>query len=150
MQNNINSAWFMTRFLLQLCWVAICAPLLGCGNLLVLLRAHLCTGTDVIGHPFLFTCQVILMSVHFYLSCWLCKYCLTLCLSALQISLWCLTVLWLVHSILSFLRLYHSHSQQISGPCLSREKELLLGQSHVDCPLPCQHPHPPQPPAVFI
>ncbi|KAI5606652.1 hypothetical protein C0J50_7572 [Silurus asotus] len=77
-------------------------------------------------------------------------------LTCAQISLWCVTALWLVHSILSFLRLYHSHSQQISGPCLSREKEFLLGQSHVDCPLPCQcqcqcqHPHPPQPPAVFI
>ncbi|XP_062855720.1 transmembrane protein 179-like [Trichomycterus rosablanca] len=62
-------------------------------------------------------------------------------LTCAQISLWCVTALWLAQSILSFLRLYHSHSQQISGPCLLREKELLLGQSHVDCP--CQHPHSP-------
>ncbi|KAL6480477.1 hypothetical protein MHYP_G00115100 [Metynnis hypsauchen] len=71
-------------------------------------------------------------------------------LTCAQIALWCVTALWLTHSILSFLRLYHSHSQQISGPCLSREKELLLGQAHLDCPLPCQHIHPPQTPAVFI
>ncbi|KAK1804423.1 hypothetical protein P4O66_020434 [Electrophorus voltai] len=67
-----------------------------------------------------------------------------------QISLWCVTVLWLTHSILSFLRLYHSHSQQISGPCLPREKELLLGQAYLDFPLPCPHAYPPQTPAVFI
>ncbi|XP_066504944.1 transmembrane protein 179-like isoform X2 [Hoplias malabaricus] len=67
-----------------------------------------------------------------------------------EIALWCVTALWLTHSILSFLRLYHSHSQQISGPCLAREKELLLGQAHVHCPLPCQHTLPPQTPAIFI
>ncbi|XP_068181931.1 transmembrane protein 179-like isoform X2 [Antennarius striatus] len=50
-------------------------------------------------------------------------------LNLAQASLWCVTVLWLAQSILAFLRLYHSHSQQISGPCRPREKELLLGHS---------------------
>uniref|UniRef100_A0AAY4CQ26 Uncharacterized protein n=1 Tax=Denticeps clupeoides TaxID=299321 RepID=A0AAY4CQ26_9TELE len=58
-------------------------------------------------------------------------------LTCAQISLWCVTVLWLAHAILSFLRLYHSHSRQISSPCLSREKELLLGQAYCTC----SHPH---------
>ncbi|XP_053735409.1 transmembrane protein 179-like isoform X2 [Synchiropus splendidus] len=49
--------------------------------------------------------------------------------SMAQLSLWCVTALWLAQSILAFLRLYHSHSQHISGPCLPREKELLLRQS---------------------
>ncbi|XP_045898320.1 transmembrane protein 179-like [Micropterus dolomieu] len=50
-------------------------------------------------------------------------------LSLAQASLWCVTALWLTQSILAFLRLYHSHSQHISGPCRPREKELLLGHS---------------------
>ncbi|XP_029368481.1 transmembrane protein 179 [Echeneis naucrates] len=50
-------------------------------------------------------------------------------LSLAQASLWCVTALWLAQSILAFLRLYHSHSQHISGPCLPREKELLLGDN---------------------
>ncbi|KPP62210.1 transmembrane protein 179-like [Scleropages formosus] len=71
-------------------------------------------------------------------------------LTCAQVSLWCVTALWLTHAILSFLRLYHSHSQQIRGPCLSREKELLLGQPAVDSSL--QHPglHPQGTPSVFI
>ncbi|KAJ8338014.1 hypothetical protein SKAU_G00369800 [Synaphobranchus kaupii] len=77
-------------------------------------------------------------------------------LTCAQASLWCITVLWLTHSILSFLRLYHSHSQQIRGPCLSREKELLLGHPPVDRSPPHTHPHPHPPqhpqeaPSVFI
>ncbi|XP_054648457.1 transmembrane protein 179-like [Dunckerocampus dactyliophorus] len=43
-------------------------------------------------------------------------------LSLAQASLWCVTLLWLVQSILAFMRLYHLHS----GVCLLREKELLL------------------------
>ncbi|XP_026187058.1 transmembrane protein 179 [Mastacembelus armatus] len=62
-------------------------------------------------------------------------------LSLAQASLWCVTALWLVQSILAFLRLYHSHSQHISGPCLAREKELLLGYSPSDSgSLPPPHP----------
>lgn len=49
-----------------------------------------------------------------------------------QASLWGVTALWLSQSILAFLRLYHSHSQHISGPCRPREKELLLGHSPSD------------------
>ncbi|XP_076877494.1 transmembrane protein 179 [Brachyhypopomus gauderio] len=71
-------------------------------------------------------------------------------LTCAQIALWCVTTLWLAHSILSFLRLYHSHCQHISGPCLAREKEFLLGRAYVDFPLPCPHAHPPQTPVVFI
>lgn len=48
---------------------------------------------------------------------------------SLQVALWSVTALWLTHSILSFMRLYHSHSEHISGPCLPREKEHLLGHS---------------------
>ncbi|KAL0973878.1 hypothetical protein UPYG_G00212330 [Umbra pygmaea] len=50
-------------------------------------------------------------------------------LTLAEVALWSVTALWLTHSILSFLRLYHSHSQHISGPCLHREKEHLLGHS---------------------
>lgn len=60
-------------------------------------------------------------------------------LSLAQVSLWAVTALWLTQSILAVLRLYHSHSQHISGPCLPREKELLLGHSPSDgspSPLP--------------
>ncbi|XP_029918598.1 transmembrane protein 179 [Myripristis murdjan] len=53
-------------------------------------------------------------------------------LTLAQAALWCVTALWLTQSILSFLRLYHSHSQHISGPCLPREKELLLGHTPTD------------------
>ncbi|KAK5896927.1 hypothetical protein CesoFtcFv8_010039 [Champsocephalus esox] len=53
-------------------------------------------------------------------------------LSLAQASLWGVTALWLAHSILAFLRLYHSHSQHISGPCGPREKELLLRHSLSD------------------
>ncbi|XP_030622578.1 transmembrane protein 179 [Chanos chanos] len=72
-------------------------------------------------------------------------------LTCAQISLWCVTVLWLTHSILSFLRLYHSHSQHISGPCLPREKERLLGQPRSDSPPhPHGHSNSPQSPSAFI
>ncbi|KAF3838549.1 hypothetical protein F7725_010317 [Dissostichus mawsoni] len=57
-------------------------------------------------------------------------------LSLAQASLWGVTALWLAHSILAFLRLYHSHSQHISGPCGPREKELLLRHSLSDCGSP--------------
>uniref|UniRef100_A0A3P9BA21 Zgc:153018 n=1 Tax=Maylandia zebra TaxID=106582 RepID=A0A3P9BA21_9CICH len=61
-------------------------------------------------------------------------------LSLAQASLWLVTALWLVHSILAFLRLYHSHSQHISGPCLHREKEMLLGNSPSDSGSPSPPP----------
>lgn len=66
-------------------------------------------------------------------------------LSLAQASLWCVTALWLVQSILAFLRLYHSHSQHISGRCLLREKEMLLGYSTSDS----GSPSPPHPPATL-
>ncbi|XP_029021605.1 transmembrane protein 179-like [Betta splendens] len=53
-------------------------------------------------------------------------------LSLAQASLWFVTALWLLQSLLAFLRLYHSHNQHISGPCLLREKELLLENSPSD------------------
>lgn len=56
-------------------------------------------------------------------------------LSCALIALWSVTALWLTQVILSFLRLYHSHSQHITGPCLPREKELLLGQAYCNCAL---------------
>ncbi|KAL4622987.1 transmembrane protein 179-like [Arapaima gigas] len=71
-------------------------------------------------------------------------------LTCAQASLWCVTALWLTHAILSFLRLYHSHSQQIRGPCLSREKELLLGQPAADGSLPHPSLHPQETSSVFI
>lgn len=49
-----------------------------------------------------------------------------------EISLWAVTGLWMIQTILAFLRLYHSHSQNMSGPCLLREKECLLGYSPSD------------------
>ncbi|XP_070818902.1 transmembrane protein 179 [Chaetodon trifascialis] len=61
-------------------------------------------------------------------------------LSLAQASLWCVTALWLAQSILAFLRLYHSHSQNISGPCRPREKELLLGHSPSDSGSPSPPP----------
>ncbi|XP_029967153.1 transmembrane protein 179 [Salarias fasciatus] len=66
-------------------------------------------------------------------------------LSLAQASLWCVTALWLVQSTLAFLRLYHSHSQHISGRCLLREKEMLLGYSTSDS----GSPSPPHPPATL-
>ncbi|KAJ7983529.1 hypothetical protein DPEC_G00377110, partial [Dallia pectoralis] len=50
-------------------------------------------------------------------------------LTLAEVALWSVTALWLTQSILSFMRLYHSHSRHISGPCLPREKEHLLGHS---------------------
>ncbi|KAL2077077.1 hypothetical protein ACEWY4_026581 [Coilia grayii] len=70
-------------------------------------------------------------------------------LSCAQIALWCVTGLWMIHVILSFLRLYHSHSQHMTGPCLPREKELLLGQAYCDCAF-TQHTHLSQAPSVLI
>lgn len=64
-----------------------------------------------------------------------------------QASLWCVTALWLAQSVLSFLRLYHSHSQHISGPCRPREKELLLGHSPSDSSSPSP---PPATPTVLV
>ncbi|XP_051277104.1 transmembrane protein 179-like [Dicentrarchus labrax] len=57
-----------------------------------------------------------------------------------QVSLWCVTALWLAQSILAFLRLYHSHSQHINVPCRPREKELLLGHSPCDSGSPSPAP----------
>uniref|UniRef100_A0A8C7X1Q5 Zgc:153018 n=1 Tax=Oryzias sinensis TaxID=183150 RepID=A0A8C7X1Q5_9TELE len=59
-------------------------------------------------------------------------------LSLAQVSLWCVTALWLAQSILAFLRLYHSHSRHLSGPWLHRDKEMLLEHSLTDStsPLP--------------
>ncbi|XP_076015785.1 transmembrane protein 179 [Genypterus blacodes] len=69
-------------------------------------------------------------------------------LSLAEASLWFVTALWLLQSILSFLRLYHSHSQHISRPCLPREKELLLGHSPSGgSPSP---PHPPATPTILV
>lgn len=70
-------------------------------------------------------------------------------LSLAQASLWCVTALWLAQSILAFLRLYHSHSQHISGPCLHRDKELLLGYSPSDSASPSP-PHPPATPSILV
>ncbi|KAM4555497.1 transmembrane protein 179 [Odontesthes bonariensis] len=70
-------------------------------------------------------------------------------LSLAQASLWCLTALWLAQCILAFLRLYHSHSQDISGPCLHRDKELLLGYSPSDS-ASSTPPHPPATPTIFV
>ncbi|KAG7237710.1 hypothetical protein INR49_031887 [Caranx melampygus] len=70
-------------------------------------------------------------------------------LSLAQASLWGVTALWLAQSILAFLRLYHSHSQNISGPCLPREKELLLGHSTSLSSSPTP-PHPPATPTILI
>lgn len=49
-----------------------------------------------------------------------------------EISLWAVTALWLTQCILAFLRLYHSHCQCMSRPCLLREKQCLLGYSPSD------------------
>ncbi|KAK0154248.1 Transmembrane protein 179 [Merluccius polli] len=69
-------------------------------------------------------------------------------LTLVQASLWFVTALWLAQSILAFLRLYHSHSQHISRPCLPREKELLLAYTPSDgSPTP---PHPPATPTIFV
>ncbi|XP_041846736.1 transmembrane protein 179 [Melanotaenia boesemani] len=70
-------------------------------------------------------------------------------LSLAQASLWCVTALWLAQSILAFLRLYHSHSQHISGPCLHRDKELLLGHSPSESTSPSP-PHPPATPTILV
>uniref|UniRef100_A0A3Q3JID3 Transmembrane protein 179 n=1 Tax=Monopterus albus TaxID=43700 RepID=A0A3Q3JID3_MONAL len=70
-------------------------------------------------------------------------------LSLAQASLWCVTALWLAQSILAFLRLYHSHSQHISGPCLPREKELLLGYSQSDSGS-LSPPHPSATPTILV
>lgn len=64
-----------------------------------------------------------------------------------QASLWSVTALWLTQSVLAFLRLYHSHSQHISGPCRPREKELLLGHSPSDSGSPSP---PPATPTVLV
>ncbi|KAM7389886.1 hypothetical protein PAMP_023832 [Pampus punctatissimus] len=69
-------------------------------------------------------------------------------LNLAEASLWFVTALWLTQSILAFLRLYHSHSQHISGPCLPREKDLLLGYSLSEgSPTP---PHPPATPTILV
>ncbi|MEQ2181481.1 hypothetical protein GOODEAATRI_012026, partial [Goodea atripinnis] len=64
-------------------------------------------------------------------------------------SLWFVTALWLVQSILAFLRLYHSHKQHITGPWLHRDKELLLGHSPTDSGSPTP-PLPPATPTVYV
>ncbi|XP_012711499.2 transmembrane protein 179 [Fundulus heteroclitus] len=64
--------------------------------------------------------------------------------SLAQASLWFVTALWLLHSILAFLRLFHSHRQHIPRPWLHRDKELLLGHSPSDG----GSPTPPLPPAT--
>lgn len=53
-------------------------------------------------------------------------------LSLAEVSLWAVTALWLTQTILAFLRLYHSHRQNMSRPCLLREKQCLLGYSPSD------------------
>lgn len=69
-------------------------------------------------------------------------------LSLAETSLWAVTVLWMTQSILAFLRLYHSHSQHMSGPCLPREKECLLVYSPSDgLPSP---PHPASTPTILV
>ncbi|XP_078116572.1 transmembrane protein 179 [Sander vitreus] len=70
-------------------------------------------------------------------------------LSLAQAFLWGVTALWLAQSILAFLRLYHSHSQHISGPCGPREKELLLGHSLSENSSPTP-PHPPATPTIIV
>ncbi|KAM6923785.1 transmembrane protein 179 [Xenentodon cancila] len=70
-------------------------------------------------------------------------------LSLAQASLWCVTVLWLAQSILAFLRLYHSHSQNIGGPWLHRDKEFLLGHSPCDSGS-SSPPHPPATPTIIL
>lgn len=67
----------------------------------------------------------------------------------LQASLWFVTALWLLQSILAFLRLYHSHNQHISGPCLLREKELLLEHSPSDRGSPSP-PLPAATPTIYV
>ncbi|XP_035017752.2 transmembrane protein 179-like [Hippoglossus stenolepis] len=71
-------------------------------------------------------------------------------LNLAQVSLWAVTALWLAQSILAFLRLYHSHSQHISGPCLPREKELLLGHSPSESGSSPSPPHPPVTPTILV
>lgn len=69
-------------------------------------------------------------------------------LSMAETSVWAVTALWLTQSILAFLRLYHSHRQNMNGPCLLREKECLLGHSPSDgLPSP---PHPPATPIILV
>lgn len=70
-------------------------------------------------------------------------------LNLAQVSLWCVTALWLTQSILAFLRLYHSHSQHMSGPCRPREKEMLLGHSPSDSRSPSP-PHPAVTPTLLV
>ncbi|XP_041654215.1 transmembrane protein 179 [Cheilinus undulatus] len=70
-------------------------------------------------------------------------------LNLAQVSLWCVTALWLTQSILAFLRLYHSHSQHMSGPCRPREKEMLLGHSPSDSRSPSP-PHPAVSPTILV
>lgn len=53
-------------------------------------------------------------------------------LNLAEISLWAVTTLWMIQAIVAFLRLYHSHSQNMSGPCRLREKECLLGYTPSD------------------
>lgn len=66
--------------------------------------------------------------------------------SLAEISLWAVTALWLTQSILALLRLYHSHSQNMGGPCLPREKQYLLDYSPSD-----QFPSPPAAtPTIFV
>ncbi|KAM6953496.1 transmembrane protein 179 [Aplochiton taeniatus] len=69
-------------------------------------------------------------------------------LTLAEASLWFVTALWLTQSILSFLRLYHSHSQHITGPCLPREKEFLLGYTPSEGSQ--SPPHPPATPTVAV
>uniref|UniRef100_A0A1A8F426 Transmembrane protein 179 n=1 Tax=Nothobranchius korthausae TaxID=1143690 RepID=A0A1A8F426_9TELE len=70
-------------------------------------------------------------------------------LSLAQVSLWCVTALWLAQSILAFLRLYHSHNQHMTGPCLQRDKELLLSYSLSDCGS-ASPPLPPETPTICV
>ncbi|XP_034545098.1 transmembrane protein 179 [Notolabrus celidotus] len=70
-------------------------------------------------------------------------------LNLAQVSLWCVTALWLTQAILAFLRLYHSHSQHMTGPCRPREKEMLLGHSPSDSRSPSP-PHPAATPILLV
>ncbi|XP_061542410.1 transmembrane protein 179-like [Phycodurus eques] len=66
-------------------------------------------------------------------------------LSLAQASLWFVTLMWLLQSTLAFMRLYHSHN----GPCLLREKELLLKDAPSEGS-PSTTPYSPENPSIVV
>ncbi|XP_019718961.1 transmembrane protein 179 [Hippocampus comes] len=66
-------------------------------------------------------------------------------LSLAQASLWFVTLLWLLQSTLAFMRLYHSHN----GPCILREKELLLRDAPSEG-YPSTPPSSPETPTIMV